>query len=208
MNGGHGFGGGRRRKTDRRARRDGSTYSQAEECARPGWRGGERWRGSRKLGLRGKCAVGGGGGRPPETPSPRRRLRWRPPVGAVWEVPRPPTAPSHPGPQDLGPAFVPQLPPVSGTLSLLPSQVDSRLFELQAAYVCTEPPDLWGWEPEGSPFPLLLLTAPSLVWPPNPALPPLAGSVRAPRPVDFRHHSFWLTIFLHFLVSLWHPFQQ
>lgn len=150
--------------------------------------------------------VGEGGLQRP--PSPRRRLRWRPPVGAVWEVPRPPTAPSHPGPQDLGPAFVPQLPPVSGTLSLLPSQVDSRLFELQAAYVCTEPPDLWGWEPEGSPFPLLLLTAPSLVWPPNPALPPLAGSVRAPRPVDFRHHSFWLTIFLHFLVSLWHPFQQ
>lgn len=74
--------------------------------------------------------------------------------------------PSHPGPQDLGPAFVPQPPPGSGALSLPPLQVDSRLLELQAACVCAEPPDLRGWEPEGSPFPLLLLTAPSLVRPP------------------------------------------
>lgn len=87
MNGGRGFGGGERRKTDRRTRR-GTVRRRLEECAR---------RGEGSPGRRGGVCAGPQGGRPPQTRSPKWGACWRPREESL-AVPRPPRpAPSRSG---------------------------------------------------------------------------------------------------------------
>lgn len=158
--------------------------------------------------------------------------------GAVAAVPRPPAAPCGLRPHTPAAGFVPQqLPCARPLFPSFKARVDVGLLSAgfagpsggtwpprsgscravplclctpRSAPPCAEPQGLWGTDPKGSLLPLLLLTRLPGPWsrPPNPALPHLAGSVLASTPPGFGRHSFWLIIFLHFLVSLWHPFQQ
>lgn len=90
MNGGRVFGGGARRKTDRRTL-GGTVRRRVEECAGPGEGsvGGAAPGPQRRSVQR---AVGEGR-RPPKPRSPQERAPLEAPGGAAAAVPRPPTAP-------------------------------------------------------------------------------------------------------------------
>lgn len=186
------------------AREERST--DGREPRRPDVQPSRRMRRAERRGARASRggAVGEG---PPQTQEPREGVPGRPPEEPS-AVPRPP----GPRGQTLASAFVSQLSPEPGKPgvgrpppagSMRPEEaLASGRSELRAAALArvhaAERPVLTAGPLRGK------AGGPPAPRPPHrlPGLSALTGSVLAPTPTGFGHHSFWLTICLHLLVSL------